>query len=313
MGLRTSIIIMLSLVAVVVAEASRLETALTPMAQEELNLRRDIQLLNLVDGLYLTQEQMQELIKVVTVARKLREEHQTRMQQYTAAARPVLEELRESLIAGRGKPDDLARRVHQSQAPIHKELQEHQKKMLLLVDDVRRILNENQIELLRDYKPCLIPPYNPSSASIGQSSVDPGPTVRMLERIRSLRPRAWNARKHRIIEQMAEHALFYGHVQLTAEDKGQLLQLMEQARALPDVQWEGQKTVLARKVRSLLERDSRPKGDLELARKIGQFMLNPRLAPILEGRLDKSRASEAQSAKQTTRLTSPPPQGARGR
>jgi len=112
---------------------------------------------------------------------------------------------------------------------------------------------------------------------------------------------------------MAEHALFYGHVQLTPEDNQQLLQIMEQARALPDVQWQGQKTVLARKVRPLLERDSKPQSDLELSRKIGQFMLNPRLAPILRDRLDKSRAQETESAKQTVRLTSPPPQGAQER
>jgi len=95
--LMASILIMLSLTVTMAAAPARSEAALTPSAQEELNLRQDIQLLNLINGLYLTPQQMQK--------------HQARMQQYTAAAKPVLQELRESLIAGRETPEDLALRV----------------------------------------------------------------------------------------------------------------------------------------------------------------------------------------------------------
>ena len=261
------------------------ESALTPEAQEELNLRQDIQLLNLVNGMYLTREQMQELVKVIRVAERLNAEHQARMQEYSNAAQPVLQELRQSLITGQNTPEELEGRVHHVQGPIHKDLEEHQKKMMMLVDDVRQILNENQLELIRDYKPCLIVPYSPNSVGIGQSSGDPGPSVRILERARRLRAPIWSAHKDRMVERLAEHALFYGHVQITSEQKQQVLEMMEQARALSDVEWEGQKTVLAMQMQPVVMPEHKPQGDLQLARKVGQFMLNPRLVPILEARL----------------------------
>jgi hypothetical protein len=261
------------------------QSVLTPQAQEDLNLRQDIQLLNLVNGLYLTPEQMQALIREIQVADRLRTEHQARMQRYQQAADPVLQELRKTLMSGQKPSDDLSRRVNQVQAPLHREREQYDKKIALLVDDITQILNENQIELIRDYRPCLIPPYSPNASPIGQSADDLGPAVRMLERIRGLPEWLWESRKEQALGRVEEYALYRERVELTAEMKQRIMEAMEQARTLSDVEWEGQKTLLARQVQPAIMPNRAPKGDLMLDRKIAEFLLNPRLAPILQARL----------------------------
>jgi hypothetical protein len=216
------------------------------------------------------------------------------MHEYTAAADPALQELRRTLMAGGSASAELAQRVHQAQARIHKQQEEHEKKMALLVDDVRKILNENQIELIRDYRPCMIPPYSPNSSPIGQSADDLGPGVRLLERIRGLPAWVWQNQKERIVGRLEERALYRERVELTGEQKQKILEDMEKARSLSDVEWEGQKEALAREIQPAIAPDRAPKGDLLLSRKVGQFMLNPRLGPILEARLAQAgRTAEA--------------------
>lgn len=272
--------------AVLAAAAPR--PALAPEARTDLDLRQDIQLLNLVNGLYLTPEQMQALVKEIRVAEQLQAQHQTKMQQYSTAADPVLRELRQTLMAGGKASEQLAQRVSQVQGPIHKEQEELNKKTALLVDDVRKILNENQIELIRDYRPCMIPPYSPNSSPIGRSADDLGPSVKLLERIRSLPARAWQNRKEQIVGRLEEYALYRERVELTREQKQRILDSMEKARTLSDVEWQGQKEALATAIQPAIRPDRAPKGDLLLNRKVGEFMLNPRLAPILEARLAQS-------------------------
>ena len=67
---------------------------------EVANLRRDIQLLNLINGLDLSAEKMQFILDRASEAKAIREEIRSRAQGNTAATSQVLSELRETLMRG---------------------------------------------------------------------------------------------------------------------------------------------------------------------------------------------------------------------
>ncbi|MBU0515777.1 MAG: hypothetical protein KJ621_13495 [Proteobacteria bacterium] len=130
-----------------------------PEYRKVVNLRRQISLLNLVNGLDLTPVQVQRLVDVLDQVRRIkREAHQDFMatQRQRAA---TLWKLRNHLIAHPGEiPKGLRREVGYMSRIDHRIRDFYQQRLRRLELKVQSVLKPHQIYLVQLFRACLIPP-----------------------------------------------------------------------------------------------------------------------------------------------------------
>jgi len=260
------------------------------------DLRKEITLHNLINGLYLSQDQIVQMLPVLRKVERLREEQRAKAISHARQMEEVLTKIRETVARDEEIGEDLAREFHQAKKKGEDLRAEFHGSMMPYQDEIKGILNENQRALINDFKPCVIPPRDTwDSARIGQASGDTRMGERFLTRVRGMDERAYRRRKsfmiERYIARVERHVGVLGDDE-RAEEKRRVADILEKARELSDVDFEAQKGDLARELKgphekALEGRHRRRKGDLN---KVGRFLLDPRLIPILEKRLTRLSA-----------------------
>jgi hypothetical protein len=128
-------------------------------------LTREIQILNLLNGFELTEEQGSTLKKYIREAEKLEREFEDYLEENGSLFEAGLEKSIEILQKGKPLPPSLKKEIssrnHQVKLP-HRELEEG---MLSIAKKVELTLAPHQVQQLEDYIPCLIPP--PGTMRIG--------------------------------------------------------------------------------------------------------------------------------------------------
>lgn len=160
-------------------------------------LRADINMLNLINGLHLSSEQVEQLTRLARAAGSYQVERPTEIdiEAFKGLVRS-LETMKRLLLNGRDIPLPmlahalkLAQRANllSNPAPQPTGLRE-------VAQQVLSILTEEQKQVLADYKPCLIPPKNlKDPVRVGQAPSNSG-YIKALERIRQI-PSAVYARR----------------------------------------------------------------------------------------------------------------------
>ena len=248
------------------------------------DLHHDIVLLNLINGLYLTPEQTESLLDKIKAAEQAREDFIEEIDRRKNEIEDVLEDVRKVLWKGEEIPDELKKRVHRMNQLRHQLEDERGEKLVALESEVENLLTQNQLITIEEYKPCTIPP---EEGKIGQSVETAAKgIVRMLTRIRRMPSERFRMMKEMIadmsIEKVERHVGFK-----TPEEKEayrhEIYQAFEKARNLSDQEFMVQKGDLAQ---NLLPDDAKlrklRKNQLS---KVGVFLLDPTLIPILEDRL----------------------------
>ncbi|MCJ7812460.1 hypothetical protein MUP95_03965, partial [bacterium] len=254
---------------------------------ELLDLHRDIVLLNLVNGLYLTADQMETLVEEIKEAEEIRKEYQKKSEQLEDDYKTALEDIKNVLFEGQEIPEDLKKEFHQLKEIQYQLEDECGEKLIGLESEVTSLLTENQLTVIDHYKPCTIPP---AQGKIGQSTETATEgIVRMLERIRYMPERQYEKIKNNIadsqIDRIERHIAFHNQDEKEAY-KQEFLDLFNNVRGLSDQKFFVQKGELAR---NLLPDNPQIRKQLknELGR-VGQFLLDSALIPILEDRLNES-------------------------
>ena len=257
------------------------------------DLRKEITLHNLINGLYLSQDQIVQMLPVLRKVERLREEQRAKAISHARQMEEVLTKIRETVARDEEIGEDLAREFHQAKKKGEDLRAEFHGSMMPYQDEIKGILNENQRALINDFKPCVIPPRDTwDSARIGQASGDTRMGERFLTRVRGMDERAYRRRKSFMIERYIargeRHVGVLGDDE-RAEEKRRVADILEKARELSDVDFEAQKGDLARELKgphekAMQSRHRRHKGDLD---KVGRFLLDPKLIPILEKRLTR--------------------------
>ncbi len=111
-----------------------------------------------------------------------------------------------------------------------------------------------------------------------------------MTRVRQMDESLYQGRKPRLIERYIERVERHVGVfsdEERAEEKSRVADIFKRARELSDLDFEVQKSELARELKephekAMQSRHRRRKGDLD---KLGRFLLDPKLIPILEKRL----------------------------
>ncbi len=252
--------------------------------EEILKVRRDIILLNLVNGLHLEENQMEQLLTLVKRWKEVKEDFQNKMERLSQEKLEPFETLREELI----KQDVAISSLNPSFFQANREFihlkKEFEEKREEIIQQVESLLNENQKEILKEFVPCIIPPKDINSQRAGQeTSLQSG--TRLLDRIRNMPERLYERKKEEIVERILQNILKRKkHIQISEEEwRERIEEVLEEARNLNEVEYELLKEELAQKLHPA-PKLSKDKPEI-LKFKISHFLLDPRMEVILEEKL----------------------------
>jgi DNA mismatch repair ATPase MutS len=121
------------------------------------DLRREINLINLVNGLYLSAEQMNQMLAILRKVEATRGEYQTKATSQVHEMEEILKELKE--ILGRNEEIDqgLIRKFHRAKKRGEDLREEFHSALMPYQDEMKRVLNGNQLALIEEFKPCYRP------------------------------------------------------------------------------------------------------------------------------------------------------------
>jgi hypothetical protein len=249
-----------------------------------IQLNRDITLLNLVNGMYLSAEQMESLIGKIEEAEKIRENFLREIENRDNHFEDVLQDVRDVLLQGDEIPEELKRRVHQMKEMQHRLEDERGEKLLHIQASINDLLTPNQLLVIEEYKPCTIPP---EQGKIGQSAeVAVENITRKLSKIREMPSSQYDMLKDMFVDMHFDRIERHEGImdeQIRELERQRILGIFEKTRSLSDQEFMVQKADLASQ---FLPTDSRKhqlrKNQLD---KVGRFMLDPSLIPILKERL----------------------------
>jgi hypothetical protein len=153
------IAIMLSLFALSWSgQAEELSKIKAEMEQVQ-TLREEITLLNLLNGLNLTDEQSRNILNLAKEASAIREGSLMENAQLLAEFKAALLNLREGLADKNWKPDsELEKRAGQLNHKLKETREKTSDRLQALAEEAKGVLTPGQLAIVADFKPCLIPP-----------------------------------------------------------------------------------------------------------------------------------------------------------
>ena len=251
---------------------------------EVANLRRDVQLLNLINGLDLSVEQMQFILDRARQAEAIREGIKGRAEGNAAATSQVFSELRETLMRGEVISSELRDAFFSVDRENHALKEEWEQEMARLALEVEGNLESHQLYALEHYVPCVIPPEG--EVRIGQAE-DTHAGQGLLLGIRDIPDAQFEPRKQRIAQKALERVLArLPKSQALALDQEEetewLLCFLEKVRGLDEMTFAVRKEQLVEEVKS---RYASPEVPVDVSVKIERHLLDPRIIPLLEDKL----------------------------
>jgi predicted small secreted protein len=248
------------------------------------SLRREIQLLNLINGLELSTEQMRFIIEKVEEANQIREEMKSEAEEKAGEIVEALDELKSTLMQGESISPQIRKGVYEAQGKERRFVKEYEKRIAKLAAEIEGILEGHQIYALERFVPCIIPPQG--GPLIGQAEGSTH-TEEHLARLREMPSWKFEREKDRIAQKAIEYLkrhLPKGSIVILdeEEEKRRIISLLEEARDMSDVEFELEK---ARLVEELESKYEIPRPHVDVRAKIARFLLDPKIIPLLEEKI----------------------------
>jgi hypothetical protein len=264
-------------------------------------LFEEITLLNLINGLNLTEEQIKQIIQYNNEVQLLREQIEEVNNKTIQKVIDAFSKLKSALEKNEGIPKDIERYAAMMDQE-NKEIKEGMMNSVAAIEkELTTILLEGQIEVINTFEPCLIPPKNLKDPVRAGQAQDSEQGLNLLRRVRKIPQEIFDQDKYEIVERHLE--MVQKHTgKLTNEERKteaeRLLKVMEQARAMSDKEFELNGPDLARQFmtesKKTCKKDKELREELERIHqtrrggptRIGRYLLNPRILPILGKRLE---------------------------
>jgi hypothetical protein len=243
-------------------------------------MQREVVLINLINGLYLTPDQIDKIELKNKEAQKVRDRFVKQINKERKEMVKILDDLKEVLLESQNISKDLKKQVRKIKEIQFKLQEERGEQLLRLESEIQDILTENQIMVIDTYKPCLVPP---EKGKIGQS-IEAGAEriVRMLKRIRQMPRENYELMKEMMIDLYIDKVEHHVGI-LTPEERTQLqedaLIIFENVRSMSDEEFFIKKGELAKDF--IHEKDSKPRQRKYSFGRVGNFLLDPLIVPLL--------------------------------
>jgi len=244
-------------------------------------LRREIRVLNLVNGLDLTQEQMEMILASAGEIKQLRDQFKSAVLFRQEEMGALLEEIKGYLKDKNEIPASTAQKYHLLNGEIKEARVKMEERIRQLAKEVEEHLESHQLYQIEQFIPCVIPPQG--ETRIGKANNNSG-IARSLGRIRRIPTRLYHLKKEEIFRRTLEGMKLHAtpDAEFNEEEARQhILSLYDEARQLDDADFEIQKEKLAEELVSPFKPDHPP---ARLDRKISAFLLSPEIITILEER-----------------------------
>ncbi|MBN2190225.1 MAG: hypothetical protein JW728_03345 [Candidatus Aureabacteria bacterium] len=255
-----------------------------PEKDEDRNARDEVVVINLLNGLELSDEQAGWLLTYAKEAEKARREFLKSRESGKGNMDEALDEVKSEAENGKNI-SDAARKKY---AEAHRREKETEigyfKKMEELAELVKSRLESYQIEALKSYKPCVIPPKEGNR--IGQA--DSGEKdIKHVEQVRALPQKAYDTRKEEIAQRFIQRIKYhFMNPNMDEEDETDfLIGIYDRARKMNDVEFELNKGNLAGEIAARYDK-SRNNDDVN--GKIMKILLSDAAVDVLEKRVNES-------------------------
>lgn len=290
------------------------EPAEKPPAERLVELKAQINLLNLVNGLHLDQAQMAAVVAKANEAEAIRQAARANLD----VAVRALERLKASLEAG-GENDIPAREIERAAKRWNQTMKDRQAACVRQINTLGEqlatsTLTEAQIEVLRDYTACLVPSQDlRNPVRVGQAAHS-AKAIKHLENLRNLPERRFQMKKEAIVDSILERTA----KQLGAlpadklnKERSRLLMLLDRVRSLDDVTFNIEADQLAQDFTPYQKQIVNEVKDIRRTihperSKIVRFLLDPNIVPILEKRAAYLASQPAGSKTDLTKVKPAP-------
>ncbi len=281
------------------------------------NLLKEVDILNLLNSLYLSDVQMRHIMVLAAKAEKARRAALKETEVVNPRIERALDSLRKEMLAtGKSRCETAAmKQVSELQGKTCEINQALGKTLVAYESYVKAILTDNQREKVYNYEHCLIPVKSlRDPARIG--SPDSGSVnEKLLEQIRAMSPEDFDAQKSYIADQQL-YIVFKYTGDMTddarAKERDKILSVMAKARGLNDLDFQFSKAKLASQlctdygeVRERLKEISKQVLKVKNEKKFDgkaspgvytQMFLDPRIMPLLAERLRISEGFKGEEA-----------------
>lgn len=255
-----------------------LQSALPANAQttpETAALHREIQLLNLINSLDLTLEQMQFVLDQARQAQEGREA--LKAQADGEETQAILEEIRDTLMAGESLSPELQERFLAARAENERLIKEHQEQVNDLAREVEDILEKDQLDILEQYVPHVVP--LPDAPRTGQAQA-------ALKRLRDIPADQFDLRKEAIACRTMQELEKRFRGRTLPRERGReldrILELLGRVRDLSDAEFELQQRAL---IEELLSPYRVARSSVRPTVVIARNLLDPAIIPLLEEKI----------------------------
>jgi len=247
-------------------------------------MRREIRLLNLINGLDLTPKQMGIILENALEYQGMRARFEKDLLNGQEEMEAALEEIRRYLRENKEIPPQAVQQYRRLDREFREDRLKIQEEMKDLAKEIEESLELHQLYQLQEFVPCIIPPKG--EKRIGQAKDYRGMT-KSLERIRRIPSRIFQQRRDEIVWRtlggLKLHAPFFSDLD-EEEMKSHIELIYDEARNLEDAEFEMQKERLAEDLISPFKPEI-PSNNL--IRKISGFLLSAEVIPLLEARVDR--------------------------
>ncbi|HHT9156585.1 MAG TPA: hypothetical protein ACFYEA_03215 [Candidatus Tripitaka californicus] len=262
-------------------------------------LREDINLLNLLNGLNLTDEQSSRVMNLATEARAVKQGSLKENAQLLNEFKETLLTLKEGIMDKNWRPDpEIEKKAGQLNHRLKELKEEGFTRLQTLEGEAKGVLTPGQLAIIEDYKPCLIPPKDLKSPTRAGQAFDTAPAEKFLTKARSIPAeryaRARDTLTEEFLDRLEKHL---GPLPDKTAKREEVLRVIEQARAMTDEEFALEKEAMASKLALKSEREEQPRQGQKPAfgfhrrgmDKVGRLLLNERIITILEKRLALSK------------------------
>ncbi|MDI6759692.1 MAG: hypothetical protein QMD05_02580 [Candidatus Brocadiaceae bacterium] len=262
-------------------------------------LREDINLLNLLNGLNLTDEQSSRIMNLATEARAIKQGSFAENAQLLNEFKETLSILKEGIMDKNWRPDpEIEKKAGRLNHRLRELKEEHFTRLQVLEGEAKGVLTPGQLAIIEDYKPCLIPPKDLKSPTRAGQAFDTAPVERFLTRARSIPAERYAKARDTLTEEFLDRLEKHlGPLPDKTAKREEVLRVIEQARTMTDEEFALEKEDMASKLAPKPEGQGHPRQGQrppfgfhgQGMDKVGRFLLNERIIPILEKRLTLSK------------------------
>jgi hypothetical protein len=257
------------------------------------------------------------LVVIGRNAEKLRKKYQQDVEKSNQDMERVFAELRDELINGVNRgfdtPTGILSKAGMTEGRIKGLEEKLNRELAAYEEEIRKVINTNQIEIIDAYKSCLIPPKELSDPTrIGQANPAGRYYEKLLEQMRGISDDDLDKNKEKLLAEHIEKVERHIKSPLNAEERiaeiRRVMDIIKRARAMNDadfacsrvdlaaeMEYQKKSEMLKQQIQNLqreLSRSGEREGErakLGALTKVGGFLLNPKLPELLLARLKKSR------------------------